>query len=86
MCRFVKREFMFTRRYHKDGFSFWFCSYDDVVDLWAIWKQLAEKFHGNAENYYSNVYGLLQENLLSKKFGGDIFPPNILLPEIFNHI
>ena len=47
---------------------------------------MVEKFHGNAENYYSILYSLLQENLLPKKFGGDISLTNILLPEVGNHI
>ena len=51
---------------------------DNAVELWAVLKPLVEKFHGNAENYYSNFYGLLQENLLPKKFGGDITLTNIL--------
>ena len=32
---------------------------DDVVELWAVLKPIIEKSHGNAENYYSNFYGLL---------------------------
>ena len=59
---------------------------DDAVELWGVLKPVTEKFHGNAENYYSNFYGLLQENLLPKKFGGDITLTNILLPEVCNHI
>ena len=59
---------------------------DDVVELWAVLKPVVEKFHGNAENYYSNFYGLLQENLPPKKFGGHIILTNILLPEVGNHI
>ena len=47
---------------------------------------MVEKLHGNAENYYSNFYGLLQENLSPKKFGGDITLTSILLPEVDNHI
>ena len=47
---------------------------------------MVEKFHGNAENYYAILYSLLQENLLPKKFGGDISLTNILLPEVGNHI
>ena len=46
--------------------SFDFAS-DDAVELWAVLKPVVEKFHGNAENYYSNFYGLLQENLLQTK-------------------
>ena len=59
---------------------------DDAIELWAVLKPVVEKFHGNAENYYSNFYGLLQENLLPKKFGGDITLTDILLPEVGNHI
>ena len=44
---------------------------DDAVELWAVLKPMVEKFHGNAENYYSDFHGLLQENLLPKNFGGD---------------
>ena len=47
---------------------------------------MVEKFHRNAEDYYSNLYGLLQENLLPKKFSGEITLTNILLPEVGNHI
>ena len=59
---------------------------DDAIEFWAVLKPVHEKFHGNAGNYYSNFYSLLQENLLSKKFGGDITLTNILLPEVGNHI
>ena len=48
--------------------------------LRAVLKPVVKRFHGNAENYYSNFYGLLQENLLQKKFGDDITLTNILLP------
>ena len=64
--------------------SFDFTPYD-AVDLWAVLKPVVETFHGNTENYYSNFYGLLQENLPPKKFGGDIALTNISLAEIDNH-
>ena len=51
---------------------------DDGIELWEVVKPVVEKFHGNAENYYSNFYGILQEHLLPKKFGGDIALTNIL--------
>ena len=59
---------------------------DDGIELWEVVKPVVEKFHGNAENYYSNFYGILQEHLLPKKFGGDIILTNILLPDVGNHI
>ena len=59
---------------------------DDAVELWTLLKPMVEKFHGNAENHYSNFYGLLQKNLLPKKFGGDIPLTNALLPEVGNHV
>ena len=59
---------------------------DDAVELWAVVKPVVEKFHGNAENYYSNFYGLLQENLPPRKFGGDIALTYVLLSEVGNHI
>ena len=34
--------------------SFDFAS-DDAVELWVVLKPVVEKFHGNAENYYSNL-------------------------------
>ena len=40
---------------------------DDAVELWAVLKPVVEKFYGNAKNYYSNFYGLLQENVLPKR-------------------
>ena len=43
--------------------SFDFTS-DDVAELWAVLKSVVKKFYGDAENYYSNFYSLLQENLL----------------------
>ena len=52
----------------------------------AVLKLLVEKFHGNAENYYSNFCGLLQENLQPNEFGGDITLTNVLLSEVSNHI
>ena len=65
--------------------SFDFTS-DDVAELWAVLKSVVKKFYGDAENYYSNFYSLLQENLLPKMFGGGITLTNILLPEVDNHI
>ena len=47
---------------------------------------MVSKFHGNVENYYSSSYGLLQENSLPEKFGGDITLTNILLPEVGSHM
>ena len=67
-------------------FSFFDFTPDNAVESWEVLKPAVEMFHGNAENYYSNVYGLFQENLLPKKFGGDITLTNILLPEVGNHI
>ena len=67
-------------------FSFFDFTPDNAVESWEVLKPAVEMFHGNAENYYSNVYGLLQENLLPKQFGGDITLTNILLPEVGNHI
>ena len=67
-------------------FSFFDFTPDNAVESWEVLKPAVEIFHGNAENYYSNVYGLFQENLLPKKFGGDITLTNILLPEVGNHI
>ena len=58
-------------------FSFFDFTPDDSVEFWAVLKQVVEKFHGNAENCYSNFYGLLQKNLLTKTFGGDITLTNI---------
>ena len=52
----------------------------------AVLKLLVEKFHGNAENYYSNFCGLLQENLQPNEFGGDITLTNVFLSEVSNHI
>ena len=57
---------------------------DDAVELWGVLRPVVEMFHRNAENYYANLYGLLQENLLPKKFGGEITLTNILLPEVGN--
>ena len=59
-------------------FSFFDFTPDDAVELWAVLKPVVE-------NYYLNFCGLLQESLLSKKFGGDITLTNILLPEVGNH-
>ena len=52
----------------------------------AVLNLLVEKFHGNAENYYSNFCGLLQENLQPNEFGGDITLTNVLLSEVSNHV
>ena len=59
---------------------------DDSIELWAVLKPVVERFHGNAENCYSDFFGLLQENLLPKKFGDDITLANVLLPEVTNHV
>ena len=37
-------------------------------NLWVVLKPVVHKFHGNTENYYSNFCGLLQENILPKKW------------------
>ena len=57
-----------------------------AVDLWEILEPVITKFHGDAERFYCSFYGLLQDNILSNKFGGDISLTNILLAEIGNHL
>ena len=42
-------------------FSYFDFTPDNAVELWV------EKFHGNAGNYYSNFYGLLQENFTTNQ-------------------
>ena len=39
-----------------------FSSFDFIpaLTMWVVLKPLLEKFYGNAENYYSDFYGLLQ--------------------------
>ena len=44
----------------------------DAVDLWEILEPVITKFHGDAEKFYCSFHGLLQNNLLPNKFGGDI--------------
>ena len=64
-----------------DSFEF---DKEDALDLWEI-PEPVTKFHGDAEKFYCSLYGLLQDNLLSNKFGEDITLTNILLAEIGNH-
>ena len=52
-----------------DSFEF---DRQDAVDLWEILEPVITKFHGDAEKFYCSFYGLLQDNLLPNKFGGDI--------------
>ena len=66
-----------------DSFEF---DRQDAVDLWENLEPVITKFHGNAEIFYCSFYGLLQDNLLLNKFGGDITLTNILLAEIGNHL
>ena len=56
----------------------------DTVDLWEILEPVITKFHGDAEKFYCSFYGLLQDNILPNKFGGDITLTNMLLAEIEN--
>ena len=58
----------------------------DAVDLWEILEPAITKFHGDAEKFYCSFHGLLQDNLLPNKLGGDITLTNILLAEIGNHL
>ena len=58
----------------------------DAVHLWDILDPVITKFHGDAEKIYCSFYGLLQDNLLPNKFGGDINLTNILLAEIGNDL
>ena len=57
---------------------------DDALELWKYLESVVEVFHGVAEKYNMNFYGLLHKNLL--KFEGDIAVTTILLPEIGNHL
>ena len=59
-----------------DSFEF---DRQDAVDLWGILEPVFTKFHGDAEKFYCSFYGLLQDNLLPNKFGGDITLTNILV-------
>ena len=56
--------------------------WQDAVDLWEVLEPVITKFHGDPENFYCYFYGLLQDNLLPNKFGGDITLTNKLLAEI----
>ena len=66
-----------------DSFEF---DRQDAVDLWEILEPVITKFHGDAEKFCCSFYGLLQDNLLPNKFGGDITLMIILLAEIGNHL
>ena len=52
-----------------DSFEF---DRQNAVDLWEILEPVITRFHGDAEKFSFSFYGLLQDNLLSNKFGGDI--------------
>ena len=45
-------------------------------------KPVVKEFHGDAEKYYMNLYGLLHANLLLQSFEEYTTVINILLPEI----
>ena len=59
-----------------DSFEF---DRQDAVDLWEILEPVITKFHGDAEEFYCFFYGLLQDNLLPNKFGGDITLTNYII-------
>ena len=40
-------------------------------------EPVVEEFHGDAQKYYMNFFGLLHENLLPQKLEGDITVTNI---------
>ena len=67
--------------YLKENLNFFKFDRSDVVDLWEILE-----LHGDAEKFYCSFHGLLQDNLLTNKFGGDITLTNILLTEMGNHL
>ena len=59
---------------------------DDALGLWEYLEAVVEEFHGDAEKYFMNFYGLLHETLSPQKHEGDITVTNILLPKIANHL
>ena len=65
-----------------DSFEF---GRQDAVDLWEILEPVNTRFHGDAKKICCSFYGLLQDNLLPNKFGGDITLANMLLAKIGNH-
>ena len=66
-----------------DSFEF---GRQDAVDLWEILEPVNTRSHGDAKKICCSFYGLLQDNLLPNKFGGDINLTNILLAEIGNDL
>ena len=65
-----------------DSFEF---GRQDAVDLWEILEPVNTRSHGDAKKICCSFYGLLQDNLLPNKFGGDITLASILLAKIGNH-
>ena len=57
-------------------------TYVDVLKLRKYLKPVFKEFHGDAEKYYMNLYGLLHANLLLQSFEEYTTVINILLPEI----
>ena len=39
---------------------------DDALELWEYLEAVVEEFHGDAEKYFMNFYGLLHETLSHK--------------------
>jgi len=65
-----------------ETFSF---STDESLELWNKLELIIKSYKGDQENFYSQYYGLLEDNLLPKKFE-DYTVSNILLSELSNHI
>ena len=59
---------------------------EDALELRKYLEQIVEEFHGDAEKYYMNFYGLLHEHQLPQKFDGDILVTHILLSDIENYL
>ena len=54
-CADLSNEDLCLPEYTRKMFSSFDFTPDDAVELWAVLKPVVEKFHENAENYYSTI-------------------------------
>ena len=53
-------------------------SFNDADELWHKLKSVFEKFKSDPESYYSTIFGILLDNLLSKHFVEHTFSNTLL--------
>ena len=72
----------FRENYDKEHFSF---SNEDATKLWYTFRKVIDDFNGNAEKFYTGIYGFFVDNVLPTKFEEE-YLTNTLLIEAANGI